>query len=73
MAWHHIGHKPLSEAMMSQITKAYINVWVQDCSISSVLALEILKSCTKPSYKAHLAMMFWKKKIVSDIVIQIPS
>ena len=29
--------------------EVYINGLVQDCSISSVLAMEILQSCTKPS------------------------
>ena len=29
--------------------QAHINGLVQDCSISSALAVEILQSCTKPS------------------------
>ena len=28
---------------------AYVDGFVQDCSISSVLAMEILQFCTKPS------------------------
>ena len=31
------------------IIKDYINGLVQDCSISSALAMEILQACTKPS------------------------
>ena len=34
---------------MPQFTHAYINGLVQDCSISSALAMELLQSCTKPS------------------------
>ena len=33
----------------SQMGMAYFDGLVQDCSISSALAMEILQSCTKPS------------------------
>ena len=33
----------------SKYAASYIDALVQDCSISSALAMEILQSCTKPS------------------------
>ena len=33
----------------NDIEKSYIDDLLQDCSISSALAMEILQSCTKPS------------------------
>ena len=32
-----------------QIDTLHIDGWVQDCSNSSALAMELLQSCTKPS------------------------
>ena len=49
MTWCRIGDEPLPEPLMSQYTDVYIDGLVQDCSISSALALEILQFCTKPS------------------------
>ena len=43
MAWHWKCDKPLAEPIMTQFTDAYIDGLVQDCSISSVLAMEILQ------------------------------
>ena len=41
MAWHQTGNKPLPE-MMIQPTNAYIDGLVQDCSISNVLAIDLI-------------------------------
>ena len=45
MARCSLGHKP--EPIVTQISEAYIDGLVQDCSISSANILEILQSCTK--------------------------
>ena len=35
---------------------------MQDCSNSNVLAMELLQSCTKPSIRVHLHMLFSAKQ-----------
>ena len=46
---------------LSYETRRYIhtNSLLQDCSISSALAMEILQSCTKPSIYSHLSTFRW--------------
>ena len=48
--------------MMTQFTHIYIYIdgLVQDCNISSVLAMEILQSCTKPSIYELLGFKMFK-------------
>ena len=41
----------------------YINDWVQDCSKSSVLAMELLQSCTKPSIFCKLSIRYIPIKV----------
>ena len=43
-----MGYKSQIKPMMTQFAYTYIEGLVQDCSIFSVLAMEILQSCTKP-------------------------
>ena len=49
MAWHQTGNKSSPEPMINQFTDEYINGLVQDCIISSALAMEMRQSSTKPS------------------------
>ena len=49
LAWHPSGNVSLSEPLTSHFTDAYIDGLVQNRSISSAIAMEILQSCTKPS------------------------
>ena len=48
MARYRPGTEPSSKQMMIQLTNAYIDGLVQDCSNSSALAMELLQSCTEP-------------------------
>ena len=56
----HLEICKLYRTLWSVIFDKYIHGLVQDCSISSVLALEILQSCTKPSiYSTSLEISIW--------------
>ena len=46
-------------AIEVRIVSANIYGWVQDCNISSVLAIEILQSCTKPSISQFVILQLW--------------
>ena len=64
--WHDAGDVIWSYAAGSAV---YINGFVQDCSISSALALEILQSCTKPSiYRWYFVclVMVWYCSVLSQ-------
>ena len=51
MPWGYVGPHVFNICYVfyEMTQQAYINGLVQDCSISSALAMEILQSCTKPS------------------------
>ena len=53
-----------------QGTMAHIDVLVQDCSISSALAMEILQFCTKPSIWWSTTMDHWISKDICSITAQ---
>ena len=62
LQWHkghiHSFQQYMTDRYMPTVTR-HIDGLVQDCSISSPLAMEILKSCTKPSiYCCHSFIYF---------------
>ena len=48
-----ISHNPTSIFFAQSLLHHNTNAFVQDCSNSSVLAMELLQSCTKPSIYSH--------------------
>ena len=61
--WAIIGWE---ENACGTVTSNHIDGSVQDCSSSTVLAMELLQSCTKPSISTNSNLTYWP---LGDVVV----